>query len=65
MLGVVGRQSEPVAGEEVFQRPGQRAAPGNGSLEQGLRVDGAAVSQEPPVSVIIWQAAGALWRGTR
>ena len=25
--GVVGRQSEPVAGEEVLQRPGQRAAP--------------------------------------
>ena len=48
VLGVVGRQGEPVAGEEVLQRAGQRAAPGRGSLQQGLRVDGSAVAQEPP-----------------
>ena len=46
--GVVGRQGEPMAGEEVLQRAGQRSAPFRGSFQQGLRVDGPAVAQEPP-----------------
>ena len=36
-----------MAGEEVLQRPGQRAAPAPGSFQQGLRVGRAAVAQEP------------------
>ena len=47
VLGVVGRQGEPMAGEEVLQRAGQRPAPFRGSFQQGLRVDGPAVAQEP------------------